>query len=62
MRDRPVPIPAPGIQLVALSHVEDVASMLAKVSLSTITFSLSDCDVKHSMLCVVNNWLARRDS
>ena len=32
LRDRPVPIPAPGIQLVALSHVEDVASMLAKAS------------------------------
>ena len=32
LRDRPVPIPAPGIQLVALSHVEDVASMLAKVT------------------------------
>ena len=31
LRDRPVPIPAPGIQLVALSHVEDVAAMLAKV-------------------------------
>lgn len=33
LRDRPVPIPAPGIQLVGLSHVEDIASMLAKVSL-----------------------------
>lgn len=31
LRDRPVPIPAPGVQLVALSHVEDVAAMLAKV-------------------------------
>ncbi len=31
LRNRPVPIPAPGIQLVALSHVEDVATMLAKV-------------------------------
>ncbi|KAL3142267.1 hypothetical protein ABBQ38_002609 [Trebouxia sp. C0009 RCD-2024] len=31
LRDRIVPIPAPGNQLVALSHVEDVASMLAKV-------------------------------
>jgi nucleoside-diphosphate-sugar epimerase len=30
-RDRPVPIPAPGVQLVSLSHVEDVASMLASV-------------------------------
>ena len=34
LRDRPVPIPAPGIQLVALSHVEDVASMFAKVKLA----------------------------
>ena len=32
LRDRIVPIPAPGNQLVALSHVEDVASMLAKVT------------------------------
>ena len=31
LRNRPVPIPAPGIQLTSLSHVEDVASMLAKV-------------------------------
>lgn len=31
LRDRPVPIPTPGIQLTSLSHVEDVASMLAKV-------------------------------
>jgi nucleoside-diphosphate-sugar epimerase len=31
IRDRPVPIPAPGIQLVNLTHVEDVASMMAKV-------------------------------
>ncbi len=30
-RDRPVPIPAPGIQLTTLTHVEDVASMLASV-------------------------------
>jgi nucleoside-diphosphate-sugar epimerase len=30
-RDRPVPIPAPGIQLVNLSHVEDLAEMLAAV-------------------------------
>lgn len=29
--DRPVPIPAPGVQLTTLSHVEDVASMLAAV-------------------------------
>ncbi len=33
MRDRPVPIPAPGIQLVTLTHVEDVASMLAAVQI-----------------------------
>jgi nucleoside-diphosphate-sugar epimerase len=31
IRDRPVPIPAPGVQLVTLTHVEDVASMLAAV-------------------------------
>ena len=31
LRNRPVPIPAPGIQLVSLTHVEDVASMMAKV-------------------------------
>ena len=30
LRNRPVPIPAPGIQLVSLSHVEDVASLMAK--------------------------------
>ncbi len=30
-RERPVPIPAPGIQLTSLTHVEDVASMLALV-------------------------------
>jgi len=30
-RDRPVPIPAPGIQLTTLSHVEDLADMLAAV-------------------------------
>lgn len=30
-RDRPVCIPTPGVQLVTLSHVEDVASMLACV-------------------------------
>jgi hypothetical protein len=29
--DRPVPIPAPGVQLTSLSHVEDIASMLAAV-------------------------------
>jgi len=31
IRDRPVPIPAPGMQLVTLTHVEDVAAMLASV-------------------------------
>jgi len=31
VRDRPVPIPAPGVQLTTLTHVEDVASMLAAV-------------------------------
>ncbi|KXZ47050.1 hypothetical protein GPECTOR_38g287 [Gonium pectorale] len=31
IRDRPVLIPAPGIQLTSLTHVEDVASMLALV-------------------------------
>lgn len=31
VRDRPVLIPAPGIQLTTLTHVEDVASMLAAV-------------------------------
>lgn len=30
-RGRPVPIPAPGVQLVTLTHVEDAASMLAAV-------------------------------
>jgi nucleoside-diphosphate-sugar epimerase len=30
-RDRPVPIPSPGLQLTTLSHVDDVASMLAAV-------------------------------
>jgi hypothetical protein len=30
-RDRPVPIPSPGTQLVNLSHVEDLAAMLATV-------------------------------
>ena len=30
-RDRPVPIPAPGVQLVNLSHVEDLAEMMAAV-------------------------------
>jgi nucleoside-diphosphate-sugar epimerase len=30
-RDRPVPIPTPGVQLVTLTHVEDAASMLAAV-------------------------------
>ncbi|KAG2448836.1 hypothetical protein HYH02_006187 [Chlamydomonas schloesseri] len=31
IRDRPVLLPAPGIQLTSLTHVEDVASMLATV-------------------------------
>ncbi|KAL4429050.1 hypothetical protein ABPG77_006089 [Micractinium sp. CCAP 211/92] len=31
LRDRPVPIPAPGVQLTNLSHVEDLADMLARV-------------------------------
>lgn len=31
IRDRMVPIPTPGIQLTTLTHVEDVASMLAAV-------------------------------
>lgn len=30
-RNRPVCIPTPGVQLVTLTHVEDVASMLAAV-------------------------------
>lgn len=31
LRDRPVPIPAPGIQMTSLTHVEDVASMMSMV-------------------------------
>jgi nucleoside-diphosphate-sugar epimerase len=31
LRDRPVPIPAPGIQLTSLSNVEDLANMMALV-------------------------------
>ena len=31
IRGRPTPLPAPGIQLTTLTHVEDVASMLAAV-------------------------------
>ena len=31
IRQRPTPIPAPGIQLTTLTHVEDVASMMAAV-------------------------------
>ena len=31
IRDRPVPIPIPGVQLTTLTHVEDVASMLAAI-------------------------------
>lgn len=30
-RDRPVPIPTPGVQLTSISHVEDIASMMAAV-------------------------------
>ena len=30
-RDRPVPIPAPGSQLTSLSHVDDLADMMARV-------------------------------
>ncbi len=30
-RDRPVPIPGPGVQLTTLSHVEDLAALLATV-------------------------------
>eukprot|EP00879_Flechtneria_rotunda_P022838 GHRR01024133.1.p2 GENE.GHRR01024133.1~~GHRR01024133.1.p2 ORF type:complete len:109 (-),score=28.02 GHRR01024133.1:1483-1809(-) len=30
-RDRPVPLPEPGVQLVTLTHIKDVASMLAAV-------------------------------
>jgi nucleoside-diphosphate-sugar epimerase len=31
LRDRPVPIPGPGIQLTSLSNVEDLADMMARV-------------------------------
>lgn len=31
MRDRPVPIPVPGIQLTSISHVDDLADMMARV-------------------------------
>eukprot|EP00210_Caulerpa_lentillifera_P008200 g7830.t1 len=31
IRGRPVPIPGPGIQMTSISHVEDIASMLATV-------------------------------
>jgi nucleoside-diphosphate-sugar epimerase len=31
LRDRPVPIPSPGVQLTTLSHVEDLAALLASV-------------------------------
>ena len=50
MRDRPVPIPAPGIQLVALSHVEDVAAMLAKVIAQTWQLQLL---LKHHLRVIV---------
>eukprot|EP01026_Neomeris_dumetosa_P015092 TRINITY_DN1568_c0_g1_i4.p2 TRINITY_DN1568_c0_g1~~TRINITY_DN1568_c0_g1_i4.p2 ORF type:complete len:351 (-),score=60.68 TRINITY_DN1568_c0_g1_i4:174-1226(-) len=31
IRDRPVPLPAPGVQLTSVSHIEDVAAMMAMV-------------------------------
>ena len=31
MRERPVPLPAPGNQLTSLTHIEDMAALLAKV-------------------------------
>lgn len=31
LRDRPVPVPAPGVQLTSISHVEDLADMMARV-------------------------------
>lgn len=31
LRERPVPIPGPGVQLTSISHVEDLADMMAKV-------------------------------
>ena len=41
IRDRPVPIPGDGMQLTNLTHVEDVASMLAKACPSAAnTFAL----------------------
>lgn len=56
LRDRPVPIPAPGIQLVALSHVEDVASMLAKVrSVCSLTYYV----LTHSLIHSVSHSLNR---
>ena len=30
MRGRPVPLPAPGIQITSLTHIEDLAALLAK--------------------------------
>ena len=48
LRDRPVPIPAPGIQLVTLSHVEDVASMLARVRFA---HSFACSLVQHPLSC-----------
>jgi len=30
IRDKPVPVPSPGIQLTSLTHVEDVAGMISK--------------------------------
>ena len=44
LRNRPVPIPAPGIQLVSLTHVEDVASMMAKVHAGFPHARMSPCD------------------
>lgn len=42
IRDRPVPIPAPGMQLVTLTHVEDVASMIAAVRSESYQANRSD--------------------
>ena len=32
LRDRPVPVPAPGLQLASITHVDDIADMLAKAN------------------------------
>ena len=51
LRKRPVPIPAPGIQLVSLTHVEDIASLMAKARRPNI----HACGVSHlHTLCAVN--------